>query len=102
MALDLMEEHRPSLDKLCVTLVNRRQLTPASFSTSQGGACSLTEDGRRTVLAAWAEQLEREARHRVLREKIAVGLIFSVQATLLARHLRGDLDHYLPYVIDLE
>lgn len=98
LALDLMEEHRPSLDQLCVTLANRRQIGPGSFQTDPGGAVSLTDDGRRTVLTAWAGHLERTVNHRVLQEDLALGLVFSVQATILARHLRGDMAHYLPYV----
>lgn len=99
LALDLMEEHRPSLDQLCVTLANRRQLVSASFRTEPGGAVSLTDAGRRAVLTAWAQHLERKVRHRVLREEVDTGLVFSVQAVLLARHLRGDLARYLPYVM---
>lgn len=102
LALDLLEEHRASLDQLCVTLANRRQLSETSFSVQPGGAVSLTDTGRHTVLTAWAKHLERRIRHRVLREEIETGLVFSVQATLLARHLRGDLAHYLPYVMETD
>lgn len=98
LALDLLEEHRPGLDHLCVTLVNRRQVGAGDFDTQPGGAVGLTETGRRTVLSAWAALLERQVRHRALREDIAYGLTFPVQATLLSRHLRGDMPHYLPYL----
>ncbi len=98
LALDLLEEHRPRLDQLCTTLVNRRQLGRADFVTEEGGAVLLAEDGRRKVLTAWAQYLERVVRHQVLREEIPYGLVFPVQATLLARHLRGDIAFYLPFI----
>ena len=98
LALDLLEEHRPGLDQLCVTLVNRRQLGLADFVTEPGGAVRLTETGRKEVLTAWTQHLERTVRHQVLRDEVPYGLTFSIQATLMARHLRGDLPFYLPYV----
>ncbi len=99
LALDLMEELRPLVaDRLAVTLVNRHQLRADSFEELPGGAVQLTEEGRRTVLSEYQERKKRPIRHRLLREKIAVGLIPHVQARLLARHLRGDLAHYPAYV----
>ena len=99
LALDLMEELRPLVaDRLAVTLVNRHQLRADSFEELPGGAVQLTEEGRRTVLSEYQERKKRPIQHRLLREKIAVGLIPHVQARLLARHLRGDLAHYPAYV----
>lgn len=100
LALDLLEEHRPIVDQFCVTLSNRGQLSDGCFEVSEGGAVAMTEEGRRVVLTAWSAHLEREVRHRALRETIPVGLVFPVQATILARHLRGDLPHYLPHVTE--
>lgn len=99
LALDLLEEHRPVLDQLSVTLVNRRQLGQADFDIEPGGAVRLTETGRRALLTAWSQHLERNVRHQVLREELPYGLTFSVQATLMARHLRGDLPFYLPFIV---
>jgi CRISPR-associated protein Cas1 len=99
LALDLLEEHRSGLDHLCVTLVNRRQVGTADFEIEAGGAVNLTDSGRKNLLTMWSEHLDRLVRHQVLREEIPYGLIFSVQATLMARHLRGDLAHYLPFIM---
>ena len=99
LALDLMEELRPlAADRLAVTLVNRRQLQAASFEESAGGAVQLTDGGRRTVLSAYQKRKKRPVTHRLLRQKVSLGLVPHVQARLLARHLRGDLAHYPPYV----
>lgn len=100
LALDLLEEHRPIIDQLCVTLRNRGQLPDRCFDVNDAGAVALNEDGRKVVLTAWTAFLEREVRHRALRESIPAGLVFPVQATILARHIRGDLPHYLPHAME--
>ena len=95
LALDLMEELRPVLaDRLALSLVNRRQLDAGDFVVESPGGVRLTEDGRRTVLTAWQDRKREELRHPFLGESIPLGLVASVQAQLLARHLRGDLDGY--------
>lgn len=96
LALDLLEEHRPSLDHLCVTLNNRGQLPEQCFERFEGGSVSLNETGRKVVLTAWSAFLEKDVQHHVLKEFIPAGLVYHVQATILARHLRGDIPHYLP------
>jgi len=99
LALDLVEELRPVIaDRLALTLVNRRQLKPEDFIERPGGAVMLSDQGRKTVLTAYQERKRQEVTHRFLDQKISVGLIPHVQARLLARHLRGDLDHYPPYL----
>lgn len=99
LALDLMEEFRPILaDRLAITLVNRRQLKAEHFETTPGGAVSLTDDGRRAVIVAYQRRKEEELQHRVLKQKLPLGLVPHVQARLLARHLRGDLKDYPPFL----
>ena len=99
LALDLMEELRPFLaDRLALTLINRRQLTAADFTTSLGGGVSLTDDGRKTLLAAYQRRKAEEITHPVAQRKTPIGLIPHLQARLLARHLRGDLEHYPAFV----
>ena len=95
LALDLVEEFRSVLaDRLALTLINRRQLTAGDFEERPGGAVSLTEKGRRTVLTAYQERKKEEMTHPVLGEKTPFGLLPHVQARLLARHLRGDVEAY--------
>jgi CRISPR-associated protein Cas1 len=99
LALDLMEELRPVMaDRLALTLINRKQLGAADFAVTPGGGVSLTDEGRRTVVAAFQKRKEEEVQHRVLERKVPLGLVAHVQARLLARHLRGDLPHYLPFI----
>lgn len=98
LALDLMEEFRPVLaDRLALSLINRRQLQPGDFEARDGGAIWLTDRGRKTVLEAWQERKKEERRHDFLQESAPLGLVPYLQAQLLARHLRGDLDAYPPW-----
>jgi CRISPR-associated protein Cas1 len=98
LALDLMEEFRPILaDRLAITLINRKQLSAQSFEFLPGGAVRLTESGRREVLKAFQERKAEELQHRLLKQKLPLGLVPHVQARLLARHLRGDLADYPPF-----
>ena len=98
LALDLMEELRPVLaDRLALSLVNRRQLRAADFERQDSGAVFLTDEARRTVLTAWQERKKEERRHPFLDEVAPLGLVPYLQAQLLARHLRGDLDAYPPW-----
>lgn len=99
LALDLMEELRaPVADRLTLTLINRRQLQAKHFDETPGGAVLLNEDGRRALLGAYEKRKNTEVEHRTLKNKVPVGLLPHVQARLLARHLRGDLRHYPPFV----
>lgn len=99
LALDLMEELRPILaDRLALSLINRRQLRSRDFETHDGGAVLLSDDGRRTLLTAWQERKKDERRHAFLEEMAPIGLVPHLQAQLLARHLRGDLDAYPPWI----
>jgi len=94
-ALDLMEEFRAFVaDRVVLTLINRKQITPQQFTTQESGAVMMTDACRRTVLEQWHKRKQEEITHPVLNEKMPLGLAFHVQAQLLARHLRGDLDFY--------
>ncbi|MDZ4789938.1 MAG: type I-C CRISPR-associated endonuclease Cas1c [Hyphomicrobiales bacterium] len=98
LALDLMEQLRPALaDRLVLSLINRRQLRAADFETRDGGAVFLTDEARKTVLTAWQERKKEERRHDFMEESAPLGLVPYLQAQLLARHLRGDLDAYPPW-----
>lgn len=95
LALDLMEELRPVLaDRLALSLVNRRQLAADDFVVEEAGAVRLTDAARKRVLVAWQERKRDTLRHPFLGETAPLGLVASLQAQLLARHLRGDLDGY--------
>ncbi|VGO14203.1 CRISPR-associated endonuclease Cas1 [Pontiella desulfatans] len=99
LALDLMEEFRALLaDRLVLSLINRRQIQPKDFNDSAGGAVAMTDSARKTLLATWQKRKQEEITHPYLEEKCKVGLLPHLQAQLLARHLRGDLEAYPPFI----
>ncbi|MBM3501100.1 MAG: type I-C CRISPR-associated endonuclease Cas1 [Armatimonadetes bacterium] len=99
LALDLMEEFRPFLaDRVALSLVNRQQVRPGGFRHTESGAVMMDDPTRKAVLAAYQARKQEEVHHPFLDEKIATGLLPHAQAMLLARHLRGDLDGYPPFL----
>ncbi|MDR3165851.1 MAG: type I-C CRISPR-associated endonuclease Cas1c [Synergistaceae bacterium] len=99
LALDLMEEFRPWLaDRLVLSLINRKQVNPAGFSRDENGSVTMSDETRKTVIAAWHERKQDELTHPFIGEKMLIGLVPHIQARLLARHIRGDLAEYPPFV----
>lgn len=100
LALDLVEEFRPAVaDRFVVGLLRRRQVAQSDFTTTPGNACYLTDDGRRKVLAAYERFKDGNTRHPLLDRTVPRWSLPAVQATLMARHLRGDIPNYPPYVL---
>ncbi|RYZ15146.1 MAG: CRISPR-associated endonuclease Cas1, partial [Myxococcaceae bacterium] len=98
LALDLVEEFRSVvLDRLALSLINRRQVVADDFDVREGGAVMLTDDGRKKVLQAYMKRKTLEVPHALFVERVPIGLLPHVQARLLARCLRGDLEVYIPY-----
>ena len=99
LALDLMEEFRPWLaDRLAVTLINRQQIGPGDFRDREGGAVEFTEAGRKAVIKAYQERKQDTLAHPLLDQNLRVAQLPFVQARVLARHLRGDVSDYIPFV----
>ena len=97
LALDMMEEFRAVLaDRLALTLINRGQLRAQDFRRLDSGAFAIEHGARRTVITAWQERKRDERRHPFLGESAPLGLFWHLQALLLKRHMRGDLDGYPP------
>jgi CRISPR-associated protein Cas1 len=98
LALDLVEELRPVFaDRLALSLVNRKQIAGKGFTQKESGGILMDDDTRKTVLTAWQERKKEDILHPYLKERIPFGLIPHVQAMLLSRFLRGDLDAYPPF-----
>jgi CRISP-associated protein Cas1 len=100
LALDLMEELRaPLADRFVLTLINRGQMKLDDFVTEASGAVRLKDDARKTFLTAYQERKKESLKHPYLEESIELGLLPHAQALLLARHLRGDMQHYTPFAV---
>jgi len=99
LALDLMEELRPCMaDRFVLTLINNRIVGRQDFDFLENGAVFLSDSGRRAVLKRWQERKKESLTHPYLQEKLSWGLVPYLQALLLARCLRGDLDAYPPFL----
>lgn len=100
LALDLMEELRPVLaDREALALVNLGKVSARGFRTTESGAVVMDDDTRKTVLVSWQTRKKELVQHPFLNEKVEFGLLPHVQSMLLARHLRGDLDAYPPFLL---
>jgi len=98
LALDMMEEFRAFLvDRLVLSLINRKQVYPDGFIIRKNGAVSMNDETRKVVINAYQERKQDQLKHPFLEEKIPIGMFPMAQAMLLSRHLRGDLDAYPPY-----
>ena len=98
LALDLMEELRPVFaDRLALSMINRRQISGKGFVQKESGGILMDDETRKKVLTMWQERKQETITHPFLGEKMMFGLIPYVQALLLARYLRGDLDAYPPF-----
>jgi CRISPR-associated protein Cas1 len=97
LALDLMEEFRPFGDRLALTLVNRGQITEGDFTIREGGAVGLSDGVRKAVLVAYQERKQEEISHPLLQQAISLGLVPMIQARILARSVRGEIEGYLPF-----
>ncbi|SET03519.1 type I-C CRISPR-associated endonuclease Cas1c [Anaerobranca gottschalkii] len=99
LALDLMEELRPYLaDRVAVTLVNRKQINGKGFIQKETYGVIMTQETKKEVLMAWQKRKQETINHPFLNEQINIGLLPYVQAMLLARYLRGDIDGYPPFL----
>ena len=99
LALDLMEELRPCMaDRFVLTLINNRVVKEKDFIMQDSGAVLLNDEGRRKFFSSWQEKKREQLKHPYLEEKLQWGMIPYIQAQLLARFLRGDIDAYPPFL----
>jgi len=99
LALDLMEEFRPYIaDRLTLSLINLQQVQDKGFKKTESGAVVMNDESRKTVLVSYQERKREEITHPFLDEKVMIGMLFHIQAMLMARYLRGDLDGYPPFI----
>ena len=100
LALDVMEELRAYLgDRLVLSLINKRQITIKDFIIQGEDSITMTDAGRKKLVSAWPSRKKEIIIHPYLNEKIPIGLLPYVQAMLLSRYLRGDLDDYPVFII---
>lgn len=99
LSLDLIEELRPVLaDRFVLSLINKKMITKKGFKQKENGAILMDDETRKNVLVEWQNKKKETLTHPFLKEKVEWGMVPYVQAMLLARYLRGDLDSYPPFL----
>ncbi len=97
LALDMMEELRsPLADRFVLTLINRKMVTAKDFEKKENGSVTMKDNARRTILTEWQKRKQETIVHPFLNEKVEWGIVPFVQAQLLSRYLRDDIDEYPP------
>ncbi|MDY0104738.1 MAG: type I-C CRISPR-associated endonuclease Cas1c [Lentimicrobium sp.] len=100
LALDLMEEFRPYLaDRLVLTLINRKQVSPNGFKEREESGVIMDDETRKEVISAWQKRKQDEIQHPFLKESVPIGLLPYTQALLFSRFVRGDVDNYPVFVM---
>lgn len=98
LALDMIEELRPYIaERFVISLINKKQISPKGFVKKESGGIIMNKDTKSVFLTAWQKRKQEVITHSFLNEKIEIGLIPYVQAMLLARYLRNDIDSYPPF-----
>ena len=98
LALDMMEEFRPVIaDRLVLSLINRRQVGKKGFTKAASDAVTMDDETRKTVLTEYQNRKQDKVLHPYIEETVPIGLLFFIQANLMARYIRGDIDGYPPF-----
>lgn len=99
LALDMMEEFRPYLaDRLVISLINKKQVQGKGFIDQSEFGINMDDNTRKEVLRSWQQRKQENIKHPFLQETIPIGLLPYVQALLMARHIRGDLEQYPVFI----
>ncbi|WP_258210523.1 type I-C CRISPR-associated endonuclease Cas1c [Leptospira interrogans] len=98
LALDMMEEFRPFIDRLVFTLINRKQIQVSDFLEKPGSVFFINDDSRKELIKSYQERKKEEIFHPWLNIKSTVGELPYLQARIFARTLRGDLKYYIPFI----
>jgi CRISPR-associated protein Cas1 len=99
LALDIVEEFRPVLgDRLVLSLINKKRVQGSGFKKTESGAILMDDATRKVVLTAYQERKQETITHPFLGEETTVGMLVQLQARLLSRFLRGDIDGYPPFI----
>lgn len=99
LACDLVEELRGLVERFVITIVNLRIVNDNDFDHQVTGAMWLNDSGKKKVLQRWQEKKRSVIYHKVIKEKIPLGLLPYVQSNLLAKYIRGEMDEYFPFLL---
>lgn len=98
LALDMVEEFRPIIDRFVLSLINKKQFSPKDFITQESGAVVLKDEARSAFFKAWHERKQQPIYHDWFEETVPFGLLPQLQAQIMARFIRGDIEVYVPFL----
>ena len=100
LALDILEEFRSYMcDRFVISLINRHQIQRKHFIAEDSKSVLLTDEGRRIFISNWQHRKKEQIIHPRLEEKVEIGLLPYIQAQIMARYIRGQMDEYTPFVV---
>lgn len=100
LALDIMEEFRAYLgDRIMLNLINLKQVAKKDFDIRESGEVRMSDNARKVLLNAYQKRKQEEITHPFLGEKMTIGLLPHIQAQLIARYIRGDMETYPPFYL---
>lgn len=100
LALDMIEELRPYMaERFVISLINRKQISSKGFIEKESGGVIMDKDTKNIFLTAWQKRKQQEITHPFINERIELGLLPYVQAMLMARFLRNDIENYPPFLM---
>lgn len=95
LGISLIEETEKCVCRSFVlSLINKKIVNGKNFSQKENGVVLMGDDLRKKLLVEWQNKKKEVITHPYLKEKVEWGMVPYVQAMLLARYLRGDLDGY--------
>lgn len=94
LACDIMEEFRALVERVIITIVNLKVIQKDDFEVQVSGAVWLNDNGRKKIIKAWQDKKYECIAHRFIKEKVPIGLFPYVQANLLAKYIRGEIEIY--------
>ena len=99
LALDIMEEFRSYIgDRLVLSMINNRQVTKNNFEILETGEVRIEEKTRKELITAYQKRKDETMTHPLLGEKTTIGLLYHIQAMLMAQYIRGDIETYPPFI----
>lgn len=82
-----------------LNLINLKQVTIKDFDIRESGEVRMSDEARKTLLTTYQKKKQEEITHPFLGEKMTIGLLPHIQAQLLARYIRGDIENYPPFYL---
>ena len=94
LALDLMEEFRTAVvDSAVITAINTGMVRDGDFQTTKAG-CAMKPAARKAFIRSYEARLDQLVTHPIFDYRCSWRTIIRLQAKLLSRWVRGEIENY--------